>query len=138
MKFNLTTLVLGVALLAVSLTSIRQCSNSNRYRKAFESEARANIELESQLYTQNKQNDSLLKNIEQLSLSISQEKSKRTAITASYKRLKSEMIQTPIKELYDALIDSLEGKTYKVDSADIYDYGLTKLEMKECNEVVTS
>lgn len=140
MKLNVTTILAGVLIVILGILYVGKANTSRKQRKTIEAISEDNISLEQQLYTQIGANEHLLDKAEQLSLSISTEKSKRTAITASYRDLKSKLAQTPTKDIYTILMDDipLTGEVYEIDSARVYDYGLTKLEMKECNEVVTS
>ncbi len=50
------------------------------------------------------------------------------------------MEQTPTEDILESLLQDkpLSGELYEIDSTRVLDYGMTKLEMKECDEVTKS
>ena len=137
-RIHFTEVALVVLLTCVSIFGVSKCSTANKTGKDYEKALKENTALKKNMSLQSKENDSLLVGISKLTSSIESEKQLRSQIEASYAREKAKLIQTSPQDLLTSLIDSVEGKPYEIDSAGIYDYGVSKMELKECKEVATS
>lgn len=140
MKLNLTTLLLASALIAVSIVGVNQCTSSRKYRRDYIKSNTENVKLKTEIRRSSLESDSLNQRINTLSLTINKEQTKRKALISSYTTLKSKMEQTPTEDILESLLQDkpLSGELYEIDSTRVLDYGMTKLEMKECSEVTKS
>jgi hypothetical protein len=137
-RIHLSEWILVIFLLGALLFGVNKCSEKKEVEQEYDELWTERSELIKVLNVKSQENDSLLANIDNLQSSIETEKHLRRDIEASYERDRTILMSIPPQELLDSLTGLLEGDVYNIDSSGIYDFGLTKLNLKECEDLTES
>lgn len=138
MRLDLTTVSLMIVILLMSLGGVQQCSNKNMYKKSFEARGSEVVELKKQLSKMRAKHLLLSDTLKAHKQEIALLKETEKEIKSLYKAERQKVISMSTRELYASLNPSEEttGDTYPIDSTILVEVELTKVEMRECTDVL--
>lgn len=137
-KLNVTEIVLLLAVLIIMILLISKSFSNRKLNKQLQKEIEERVQIATDLAKEKAKSNIFFNDIKELQDLAEQEKQQRLIIQREYNKQKNILSLLPPQDILDSLVGTLEGTIYGIDSAGVIDYGLTKIEMKECQKITTS